>query len=160
MLARPAMFDRLRAWLEEGEEHGPAGGRDELQMAVAALLIETGRVDHELTEPERRLIDGLLERCFGIGAEQARVLERAAERRAEQSAQLFGFARTINERLSREQRTGLIELLWEVAYADGKLDPLEDSLLRRIGGLIDVSDHDRGEARLRVQRRLGIAEQE
>ena len=48
-------------------------------------------------------------------------------------------------------------MLWEVAYADGTLDPLEDTLLRRIGGLIDVSDYERGAARLRVARRLGIA---
>lgn len=154
------MFERLRAWFEDGGEGELSGGRDELQMAVAALLIETARVDHALSERDRRLIDGLLERRFGIDGGQARALEQAAELRAEQSAQLFGFARTINERLTREQRTELIELLWEVAYADGVLDPLEDSLLRRIGGLIDVSDHARGEARLRVLQRLGIAEEE
>ena len=51
-------------------------------------------------------------------------------------------------------------MLWEVAYADGVLDPLEDTLLRRIGGLIDVSDRERGAARLRVVARLGIVEEE
>jgi uncharacterized tellurite resistance protein B-like protein len=49
-------------------------------------------------------------------------------------------------------------MLWEVAYADGVLDPLEDVLLRRLGGLIDVSDHERGAARLRVLARLGIGD--
>jgi uncharacterized tellurite resistance protein B-like protein len=155
------MFERLRAWLEEEGEGGLSdGGRDELQMAVAALLIETARVDHALSDRERGLIGGLLERRFNISRDDARALEAAAERRAERSAQLFGFARTINERWSHAQRVGLIELLWEVAYADGVLDPLEDSLLRRIGGLVDVSDHERGEARLRVLNRLGIVEEE
>jgi uncharacterized tellurite resistance protein B-like protein len=154
------MFDRLRAWFEDGQVGELSGGRDQLQMAVAALLIETARVDHALGDDERQLIGRLLERRFGIAADQARMLEAAAERRAENSAQLFGFARTINEQTEREQRVAVIELLWEVAYADGVLDPLEDSLLRRIGGLIDVSDHARGEARLRVLQRLGIAEQE
>ena len=160
MLARGPMFERLRALFEDADGGGFSGGRDELQMAVAALLIETGRADHELGDRERQLVRGLLERRFGIAPDEASVLEQAAERRAEASAQLFGFARTVNERLSREQRIGLIELMWEVAYADGVLDPLEDSLLRRIGGLIDVSDHERGEARLRVLRRLGIKEEE
>lgn len=154
------MFDRLRAWLEDDQGAELAGGRDELALAVAALLIETARVDHTLEEPERQLIARLLERRFGLVPDQARALEQAAESRAERSAQLFGFARTINDRLPRERRTELIEMLWEVAYADGVLDPLEDSLLRRIGGLIDVSDHERGEARLRVLARLGIAEEE
>ena len=154
------MFDRLRAWLEDDTGGGLAEGRDELALAVAALLIETARVDHTLGEAERRLIGRLLERRFGLSPDQARALEQAAESRAERSAQLFGFARTINERLPRERRTELIEMLWEVAYADGVLDPLEDSLLRRIGGLIDVSDRERGEARLRVLARLGVAEEE
>ena len=154
------MFDRLRAWLEDDTGAQLSDGRDELALAVAALLIETARVDHTVGEAERQLIGRLLERRFGLGPDQARALERVAESRAERSAQLFGFARTINERLPRERRTELVEMLWEVAYADGVLDPLEDSLLRRIGGLIDVSDHERGEARLRVLARLGIAEEE
>ena len=151
------MFDRLRAWLGD-EESAPSGSREELQLAVAALLIEAGRVDEALGDGERAVISRLLERHFALGSAEARLLEEAAERRAEQSAQLFGFVRTINERLVPERRVELIEILWEVAYADGILDPLEDALLRRIGGLIDVTDHDRGAARRRVIERLGIVE--
>ncbi len=154
------MFDRLRAWLEDGDEELQGGGRDELQLAVAALLIEAARIERDLGEGERALIARLLERRFGLGPAEARLLQAAGERRAERSAQLFGFVRTINERLPRERRVEVIELLWEVAYADGVLDPLEDTLLRRVGGLIDVSDRERGAARLRVMNRLGIIEEE
>jgi len=155
------MFDRLRALFEEGAGHESAGQHgDELELAVAALLVEVAGIDDNLGEDERNLIRQLLERRFGIAAAEAAALEAAAERRADDSAQLFGFARTISERLPRERRIELIELLWEVAYADGVLDPLEDSLLRRIAGLIDVSDHERGEARLRVLARLGLKEEE
>jgi uncharacterized tellurite resistance protein B-like protein len=155
------MFDRLRALFEEGAKHGAAGsGGDDLDLAVAALLVEVAGVDHSMGEDERGLVRQLLERRFGLSGDEARALEAAAERRADSSPQLFGFARTITERLPRERRCDVIELLWEVAYADGVLDPLEDSLLRRIGGLIDVSDHERGEARLRVLARLGIKEEE
>jgi uncharacterized tellurite resistance protein B-like protein len=155
------MFDRLRALFEEGAGHEVAANHaDELEVAVAALLVEIAGVDDSLDEAGRRLIRQLLERRFGLSAEQAATLEAAAERRANESAQLFGFARTITENLPRERRLDVIELLWEVAYADGVLDPLEDSLLRRIGGLIDVSDHERGAARLRVLARLGLKEEE
>jgi uncharacterized tellurite resistance protein B-like protein len=153
------MFDRLRAWLED-EGQAQTGGRDELQLAVAALLIEAARVDESLGDSERTLIARLLVRRFDLGAVDAQKLQDAAEQQAERSAQLFGFTRTINQRLPRERRIELIELLWEVAYADGVLDPLEDTLLRRIGGLIDVSDRERGAARLRVMERLGIIEEE
>jgi uncharacterized tellurite resistance protein B-like protein len=154
-----AMFDRLTTWLKEGQGE-ISGTPDELQLAVAALLVEAARIDDHFDEAERAAVRGLLERRFGLTAEDAQRLELAAERREEQSAQLFGFVRTINARVPRERRIEIIEMLWEVAYADGVLDPLEDSLLRRIGGLIDVSDRERGAARLRVACRLGIVEEE
>ena len=55
-----------------------------------------------------------------------------------------------------EERVGILELLWEVVYADGTLHDYEASLLRRVAGLLYVSDRESGEARLRVMERLGI----
>jgi uncharacterized tellurite resistance protein B-like protein len=153
------MMDRLRAWLTE-EYEGLSGDRDTLQLAVAALLMEAAQVDGSLGEEERVAVQRLLERKFGLSPEASRALAESGERHAEQSAQLFGFTRTINERVPRERRIELIEMLWEVAYADGTLDPLEDAMLRRVGGLIDVPDAERGAARQRVMRRLGIPEAE
>ncbi|MBS0281793.1 MAG: TerB family tellurite resistance protein, partial [Proteobacteria bacterium] len=54
------------------------------------------------------------------------------------------------------ERIQLIEMLWEVAYADGVLDPEEDLLIRRIAGLIAVEDRERVLARQRVAARMGI----
>lgn len=153
------MIDRLRAWLTE-EQGGLSGEKDELQLAVAALLIEAAQVDASFDAREREVIRRLLERRFSLSPEDAQSLVAAAERRADRSAQLFGFVRVVNERYPRESRVDLVEMLWEVAYADGALDPLEDTLLRRVGALVDVSDRERGAARLRVLRRLGITEQD
>jgi uncharacterized tellurite resistance protein B-like protein len=150
------MIDRLFAWLKDGEGDIPRGG-DELQLAVAALLLEAAVVvDGRFDPHERQVVRNLLQRCFSLSPEAAQQLVVAAERRVEASAQLFGFTSTINGQLSRERKIEIIEMLWEVAYADGVLDPLEDTLLRRIAGLIDVSDHDRGEAKRRVLQRLGM----
>jgi uncharacterized tellurite resistance protein B-like protein len=150
------MMDRLFAWLKEGESELPQGG-DDLQLAVAALLLEAAVVvDGDFDPHEREIVRRLLQRRFSLSPDDAQLLIAAAERRVEMSAQLFGFTSTINNRVSRERKIEIIEMLWEVAYADGVLDPLEDSLLRRIAGLIDVSDHERGEAKRRVLQRLGM----
>jgi uncharacterized tellurite resistance protein B-like protein len=61
------------------------------------------------------------------------------------------------ERLSYEERVHIIEMLWEVAYADGVLTAEEDSLIRRVAGLIYVSDTDRAAARRNVLRAKGHA---
>jgi len=151
-----AMIDRLLVWLKEGSQE-LSHGRDELQLAVAALLLEAAMVDDgAFDESERATIRRILACRFGLSLEAAQDLVAQAEQRLAGSSQIFRFTTTINDRLPRERRVEVIEMLWEVAYADRVLDPLEDSLLRRVGGLIDVSDHERGEAKQRVLRRLGL----
>ncbi len=150
------MIDRLLGWLKEGDED-LSRGTDKLQLAVAALLLEAAMVvDGRFDARDRAVIRRLLEQRFGLSSSDAQELLSAAEKRVAGSAQLFGFTSTINGRLVPARKIEVIEMLWEVAYADGVLDPLEDSLLRRVGGLIDVSDHERGEAKQRVLRRLGL----
>ena len=132
------------------------GERDPLEVALTALLVEAAISDHHFDESERVVIARLLERRFGLTREGARDLLAAGEREAEREVEIFHLVRTINERLTRDERIELIEMLWEVAYADGVLDQYEDSLLRRVGGLVYVPDRERGLARRRVLRRLGI----
>jgi uncharacterized tellurite resistance protein B-like protein len=151
------MMDRLFAWLKDNEGNVSRGGNDELQLAVAALLLEAAVVvDGRFDPQEREVVRGVLQRAFSLSSDDAQVLVAAAERRVDASAQLFGFTSTVNERVNRDRKIEIIEMLWEVAYADGVLDPLEDTLLRRVAGLIDVSDHERGEAKRRVLQRLGL----
>lgn len=131
-------------------------GANPLEVALAALLVETAASDHHFDERERAVIGRLLERRFGLSPERARELLAAGEREAEREVEIFHLIRTINGHLSRTERVELIEMLWEVAYADGVLDQYEDSLLRRVGGLVYVDDRERGLARRRVLCRLGI----
>ncbi len=64
----------------------------------------------------------------------------------------------INESFAPAERVTVIEMLWEVAYADGILHDYEANLVRRVGGLLFVPDHDTGEARKRVLARLGLSD--
>ena len=77
-----------------------------------------------------------------------------AERKVDESSQMFPFTREICKRIALEDRSQIIEMLWKVAYADGVLDPYEDMLLRRIAGLIHVPDRERSLARQRALKKL------
>lgn len=156
------MIDSIREWISGGrpdgrEEIGRRHG--EVQLALAALLIEAAYSDDRFHEAERAVIASLIERRFNLSHSDAHALLAAAEAMASESAELFPFTRIINQRLSFEERVELIEMLWEVAYADGVLDQYEDSLLRRVGGLVYVPDRERGMARQRVFSRLGLDRQ-
>ena len=113
-------------------------------------------VDGRFDEQERVAILRVLQQRFRLSPADAASLLQEAVERVESSAHLFRFTTTINGQLNVERKIEVIEMLWEVAFADGVLDPLEDSLLRRVAGLIDVGDHDRGEAKRRVLHRLGL----
>jgi uncharacterized tellurite resistance protein B-like protein len=148
----PAMFDHILKLLTTPEPKTKS--RDELQTAVAVLLVEAARRDDTFDGAERAAIERLLATKFTLSPVETRELLEAAEATAERSHQLHPFTRLAVERMDPQQRIVLIEMLWEVAYADGVLDPEEDVLLRRVAGLIYVSDADRVAARQRVLQRL------
>jgi uncharacterized tellurite resistance protein B-like protein len=153
------MIETIRAWISGGwpDRREEAGTPQEaLQVALSALLIEAAYSDDRFDEAERGVIARLLERRFNLSRADAEALLAAGETAASEAAELFHFTRIINERLSFAERVELIEMLWEVAYADRALDEYEDSLLRRVGGLIYVPDRERGMARQRVLKRLGF----
>jgi uncharacterized tellurite resistance protein B-like protein len=148
-----SMLAQIRKLLTAPE--AKTGSRDELQTAVAVLLVEAARMDDEFGAQERAAIEKLLASKFGLGPAATHELVALAETTAERSNQLHPFTRMAVERMDPQQRIRLVEMLWEVAYADGVLDPQEDVLLRRVAGLIYVSDADRVAARQRVLQRMG-----
>jgi uncharacterized tellurite resistance protein B-like protein len=146
------VLDRIRKLLATPDAEPKR--RDDLQVAVAVLLVESARMDDTFDVHERAMIEHLLEHKFEITHEETRELIALAEATADKTHQLHPFTRLTVERMEPKRRVRLIEMLWEVAYADGKLDPDEDVLLRRVAGLIYISDEDRVAARQRVLKRL------
>jgi uncharacterized tellurite resistance protein B-like protein len=132
----------------------PAKGPVEFQVAVAALLVEAAHMDETFDPAERATIAHLLEARFNLDAGSARDLLTKAEKAVGTSSQLFSFTHQINRTLPPEKRAEIIEMMWEVAYTDGILDPLEDMLLRRVAGLIHVTDRDRSLARQRALEKI------
>jgi uncharacterized tellurite resistance protein B-like protein len=154
-----AVLDRLKAFLAgQGDARdGVAAPIDRVQLATVALLVEAAQMDAEFGDAERARIAELVESRFGLAAAEGSALLRAASDKVEQSVEVFGFTREIKNAFSPEERIEMMEMLWEVAYADGVLHDLEASLMRRLAGLLHVSDRDSGLARKRVVARLGLA---
>jgi uncharacterized tellurite resistance protein B-like protein len=140
------MFDHLMRILKGPEPpHRP-----DLRLSVAVLLLEAARQDDRFDPKERAVIENVLTAKFDLQPGECAQLMTAAEKRASYIVQLYGHTSEVSGHTTPDQRIALIEMLWEVAYADGVLDPEEDHLVRRIAGLIYVSDRDRVLARQRV----------
>lgn len=154
------MFARLKRLLTETPPE-TGGGRqhsfEERQLAAAALMVEAARLDDHFDAEERSRIGTLLQDHFALSAVEAGELLAAGEQASNDSVEWQGFTRMIKDGFEPEERVSLIEMLWEIAYADGTLHDYEASLIRRITGLLYVSDRESGEARKRVLTKLGIS---
>lgn len=157
-MIRPGMLDRFKAFFEDKQAAtvGEPGGHtpDEFHLAAAVLLVYAATADAEFGADERARIEWLCEHRFELGHDESHELIQAAERQVENSVQLLGFTRTIKDGFSYDERIHLMEMLWEVVYADELVEAHEASLMRQIAGLIYVDDRDSGIARSRVRARL------
>jgi uncharacterized tellurite resistance protein B-like protein len=147
----------MLTFLERILRGGPAGPVPEpghrQHLAAAALLVEAARVDGRFEAEERREIQRLLEERFHLDPVVALDLLEEAESAAERSTDWQGFTRVLNDAFDQDGRIAILEMLWEVIDADGRVDTLEASLMRRLGALMYVSDRDNGEARQRARAR-------
>ena len=152
------MINRIKAFfVDRDAQPGGDGGHhtvDEIHLAAAALLVEAAGIDGAFDDAERARILDFAGRRLGLNEAEANTLVQAAETAVGNTTQLFGFTSTIKNNFSYEERVELIETLWEVVYADGAADAYENQIMRSVGGLIHVTDRDRGLARKRVLERL------
>jgi uncharacterized tellurite resistance protein B-like protein len=108
------------------------------RLAVAVLLMETARADFERSPVELEVVRRELTRMFGIDAQALEALIGDAARSAERAVSLHEFVGTLNDSLDAEAKREVLAMLWRVAYADGRIDPQEEHLIRRLADLLHV----------------------
>lgn len=119
-----------------------AGGENReaaLRSATAVLMLDVARADNVFDESEFERVLALVEKHFGISPEDAAELVNAADDKAEDLVSLHEFTQLLHANLDESEKARIVGLLWQVAYADGRLDKYEDSLVRKISDLLHVS---------------------
>ena len=120
-------------------------------MATCALLVEMARIDESFTVQETETILQILKNTYGVSGAHAEALMAEAEKELVESVDLWQFARLINENYSREEKIGIIELLWQVVFVDGKMDKYEDYLMHKMMKLLRLSHKELIDAKLKVR---------
>jgi uncharacterized tellurite resistance protein B-like protein len=116
----------------------PGFERRHLQVAVAALLHEARRADYHEGNDEYALARAALADLFGLEGDDGVAVLEEGRARAEQLTSFYAPVTIIKRDFSLAERVRLIEHLWRVAYANGKLDPYEDHYVRKIAHLLYV----------------------
>lgn len=126
---------------------------DDARLALSALLVRVARADGHFDGAERALILQILETRFGLATPAATQLLQQAEILESEAPDTVRFTRAIKDAVPFEDRTAILESLWQVVLADGVRDDAEDSLLRMVSNFLGINDRDSALARQRVEAR-------
>jgi uncharacterized tellurite resistance protein B-like protein len=129
--------------------------RHAIELATAALLVEVGRLDAEIDAAERVALLRAVRGKFGLSAAEAETLIGLAEAEAREATDYYQFTSLINRHFSQEQRQRVIELMWQVAYADAELSAHEQHVVRKVAGLLYVPHSAYIAAKLRARDAAG-----
>ncbi|PPR78453.1 MAG: hypothetical protein CFH01_00981 [Alphaproteobacteria bacterium MarineAlpha2_Bin1] len=117
------------------------------KLAFSALLIEAGMTDGNLDNNEKNTIDKLLSNFFELSPNETSKLIKEAIEVQGNSSQIIHLTRSIKENFSENQRINMVQMMWEVILSDGEEHMYEQNLMRRIAGLLYISDKSSGIAR-------------
>jgi uncharacterized tellurite resistance protein B-like protein len=156
------MLDGLRQFI--AEIVSPAAQQDRTfddtgyRLAATALLIHVISLDGEPSEIEKRKLHGLLESRFGLDPGAADQLIASATLVEGEAIDLYHFTSVIMRSVNEEGRLRIVEMMWELVYADGQVSEFEDNVVWRAADLLGVSSRDRIDLKHRVAgRRLAAS---
>lgn len=154
------MLDAIKSFF--GSSMTPPADEEELgediRLAACALLIELAYADDEFTEDERRHVTSAVRRQYGLDEDHAEALIKLAELARREAVDLYQFTRLIKANYSLGQKMVLMEVMWGLVYADGQLSSHEESLLRKVCNLLDLSAGYLADVKKRVEVRRDLTD--
>ena len=152
------MFESFRKFLSEVSEGGAHPihfEHDDYRLAAAALLVHAAAIDGDVSDAERGKLRVLIKQQFELDEATTDELVAEATEAENESIDLYHFTSVINGSLNEEGRRRVVEMMWEIAYADGDVDEFERNLIWRAADLLGISSRDRIELGHRVASRRG-----
>ncbi len=147
-----AQLQKIFGSLRE-DEYG-AIAPDEFQLAAAALLVHVATIDGKYGADEHKKLVQLVKEHFSMSAEHAAELISRARKREEAAVDIYSFTRVLTRKLDQSGRQEIVEMLWQVAFADGVIHEYESNLVWRASELLGVSRQDRLRLRDKVKTRM------
>jgi uncharacterized tellurite resistance protein B-like protein len=147
------MFESFKSFISDfvdGDKHPSQFAEDDYRLAAAALLVHAAAIDGEMSQSERDALHAIIKKRFNLDDAATNELIDKATAAEQESVDLYHFTHLLNRTLDEEGRAKIVEMMWEIVYADGQRDELEDNLLWRAADLLGVSARERIELRRRV----------
>jgi uncharacterized tellurite resistance protein B-like protein len=152
------MFESFRKFLpevSEGSKHPTHFEHNDYRLAAAALLVHTAEIDGNMSDLERDQVHAVVKRQFGLDEATTDELVAEATEAEHEAVDLYHFTSLINRSLDADGRRRIVEMMWEIIYADGRVTDFESNLMWRVADLLGISARERIELGQRVASRRG-----
>ena len=123
---------------------------DDLQL-LCGLMMEAANIDGKLDQIEIKKIANALVNVFNENSVLVDEEIKKCLNQIEDPKSLHYYTSKINKQFTHEKKITLIEILWEIILEDGQVHDFESNLIRRLAGLLYISDVDCGKAKRNVQ---------
>jgi uncharacterized tellurite resistance protein B-like protein len=147
------MFDSIRKLISEMGEGGEPPSRfkdDDYRLSAAALLVHAASIDGSVSNIERAKLHGVIKQRFSLDDATTGELVAEATAAEQQAIDLYQFTARLNRSLDEPGRARVVEMMWQIVYADGVVTEFEDNLIWRAADLLGVSRDERIALRERV----------
>ena len=143
------MFDKLKSIFDKKIEEENKQF-DTVQIAISTLMIQTAIYDGVFDEQEKSKILELIKKYFNLNEDQKLSLFKIAIKVNDDSNDMQQFTRILNNSLSEEEKLNIIEMLWKIVISDGHIDDYENTLIRKVSGLLYINDRDVGKIKKKL----------
>jgi uncharacterized tellurite resistance protein B-like protein len=147
------MLDSLRNFISDltgGEKHPARFEENDYRLAAAALMIHASTIDGNMMPVERERLRAVLKSRFALDDAATEELIDVGTLAENEAVDLYHFTSLINRSLDEQGRLGIVEMMWEIVFADGRVNEFEDNLMWRAADPLGVSSRDRIAIRHRV----------
>ena len=147
------MFASVRKFLSEvagGDKQPCRFDHNDYRLAAAALLIHAAAIDGNISDAERHKLHALVRRRFGLDEAATDELVAEATEAENEAIDLYQFTRLINRSLDEDGRRRMVEMMWQMVHADGRVTEFESNLIWRVADLLGVSSRERIELGRRI----------
>jgi uncharacterized tellurite resistance protein B-like protein len=147
------MFQSFKNFISEfveGDKHPSQFGEDDYRLAAAAMLVHAATIDGDMSPSENDKLHAIIKQRFSLDDAATEELIQKATAAEHESVDLYHFTHQLNRSLDEAGRARIVEMMWEIVYADGRRDELEDNLVWRAADLLGISARERVELRRHV----------
>jgi uncharacterized tellurite resistance protein B-like protein len=151
------MLEEIKAFFAElsGGKEAPHFDENDYRLAAASLLVHLATLDHELSEADRATLHALLKSRFDLTDELTAELIDAAVAADHDAVDFYHFTHTLMRTLDASGRQRIVEMMWQLVYADHHVTEFEENVMWRVADLLGVSARQRIELKERVAGQSG-----